>query len=125
MIRDWTERNFEFAGYVTGFDPDAFGDRERLRHELGYRPDEAVCIVSVGGSGVGEPLLRRVIAAFDEAKQMVPELRMIVVAGPRIDPARSLGPMAWRSSPTYTICIATWPPATSPSSRAASQPRWS
>ena len=21
MIRDWTERNFEFAGYVTGFDP--------------------------------------------------------------------------------------------------------
>jgi len=21
MIRDWTERNFEFSGYVTGFDP--------------------------------------------------------------------------------------------------------
>jgi hypothetical protein len=21
MIRDWTERNFEFAGYVSGFDP--------------------------------------------------------------------------------------------------------
>jgi UDP-N-acetylglucosamine:LPS N-acetylglucosamine transferase len=32
-------------------------------------------------------LLRRVIAAFPEAKQRVPELRMIVVAGPRIDPA--------------------------------------
>ena len=31
-------------------------------------------------------LLRRVIAAFPEAKQLVPELRMIVVAGPRIDP---------------------------------------
>ena len=86
MIRDWTERNFEFAGYVTGFDPRSLGDRERLRHELGYRPDEKVCIVSVGGSGVGEPLLRRVIASFDEAKRMVPELRMIVVAGPRIDP---------------------------------------
>jgi UDP:flavonoid glycosyltransferase YjiC (YdhE family) len=32
-------------------------------------------------------LLRRVIDAFPEAKRRVPELRMIVVAGPRIDPA--------------------------------------
>jgi pimeloyl-ACP methyl ester carboxylesterase/predicted glycosyltransferase len=86
MIRDWTERNFEFAGYVTGFDPRDLGDRDELRHELGYRPDEKVCIVSVGGSGVGEHLLRRVIASFEDAKRMVPELRMIVVAGPRIDP---------------------------------------
>ncbi|HUP08251.1 MAG TPA: alpha/beta fold hydrolase [Caldimonas sp.] len=86
MIRDWTERNYEFAGYVTGFDPRALGDREQLRHELGYRPDEKVCIVSVGGSGVGGDLLRRVIASFGQAKRRVPELRMIVVAGPRIDP---------------------------------------
>jgi pimeloyl-ACP methyl ester carboxylesterase/predicted glycosyltransferase len=87
MIRDWTERNFDFAGYVTGFDPRVLGDREKLRHELGYGPDEQVCIVSVGGSGVGEPLLRRVIASFGDAKRQVPGLRMIVVAGPRIDPS--------------------------------------
>jgi pimeloyl-ACP methyl ester carboxylesterase/predicted glycosyltransferase len=86
MIRDWTEKNFEFAGYVTGFDPRTLGARDQLRHDLGYRPDEKVCIVSVGGSGVGGDLLRRVIASFDEAKRQVPELRMIVVAGPRIDP---------------------------------------
>jgi predicted glycosyltransferase len=46
-----------------------------------------VCIVSVGGSGVGEHLLRRVISSFALAKRHVPDLRMIVVAGPRIDPA--------------------------------------
>ena len=86
MIRDWTEKNFEFAGYVTGFDPRSLGDRDELRHDLGYRPGEKVCIVSVGGSGVGGDLLRRVIASFDDAKQQVPALRMIVVAGPRIDP---------------------------------------
>ncbi len=45
-----------------------------------------MCIVTVGGSGVGGDLLRRVIAAFPEAKQRVPALRMIVVAGPRIAP---------------------------------------
>jgi predicted glycosyltransferase len=87
VIRDWTEEHFDFAGYVTGFDPAQFADREALRHELGYAPDERVCIVTVGGSGVGEALLRRVMAAYPGAKRLVPELRMIVVAGPRIDPA--------------------------------------
>jgi UDP:flavonoid glycosyltransferase YjiC (YdhE family) len=67
---------------VTGFDPRQLGDRQAL----GYRDDERVCIVTVGGSGVGRHLLRRVIAAFPEARQRVPGLRMIVVAGPRIDP---------------------------------------
>ena len=43
-------------------------------------------LVAVGGSGVGSDLLRRVIAAFPQAKRLVPELRMIVVAGPRIAP---------------------------------------
>jgi predicted glycosyltransferase len=84
-IRDWTESNFDFAGYVSGFDPAELGDRERLRAELGYRPDEQVCIVTVGGSGVGEHLLRKVMAAYPEAKQQVPDLRMVVVAGPRVD----------------------------------------
>jgi pimeloyl-ACP methyl ester carboxylesterase/predicted glycosyltransferase len=82
-IRNWTEENYSFAGYVTGFDPRDVGDRGAL----GYGDDERVCIVTVGGSGVGAHLLRRVIAAFPEAKERVPDLRMVVVAGPRIDPA--------------------------------------
>ena len=89
MIGDWTEEHFDFTGYITGFDPVEFADRTRLRAELGYGDDERVCLVTVGGSGVGGHLLRRVIAAFPEAKQRVPDLRMIVVCGPRIDP-RSL-----------------------------------
>jgi predicted glycosyltransferase len=87
MIRDWTERNFDFTGYVTGFDPADLGARTKLRAELGYHDDELVCIVTVGGSGVGADLLRRVIASFAQAKELVPELRMVIVAGPRIDPA--------------------------------------
>ena len=86
-IRAWTEQHYDFAGYVTGFDSTTFADRDALRAELGYRPDERVCIVTVGGSGVGGHLLRRVISAYPEAKRRIPDLRMIVVAGPRIDPA--------------------------------------
>jgi len=85
LIRDWTEQHFSFAGYVTGFDPAELSDRAALREQLGYRKHERVCLVTVGGSGVGAHLLRRVIESFPAAKRLVPELRMIVVAGPRID----------------------------------------
>ena len=87
-IRDWTERHYAFSGYVTGFDPIPLIERrDALRRELGYRPDERVVIVTVGGSGVGESLLRRVIDAYSDAARRVNGLRMIAVAGPRIDPA--------------------------------------
>jgi pimeloyl-ACP methyl ester carboxylesterase len=86
LIRDWTREHYSFASYVTGFDPADFADRGRLRHELGYGDDEQVCIVTVGGSGVGGHLLRRVVEAFPEAKRRAPALRMVVVTGPRIDP---------------------------------------
>ncbi|MEV4413135.1 alpha/beta fold hydrolase [Catellatospora sp. NPDC049609] len=86
-IRDWTRQHFDFTGYITGSAP---VDREQARAELGYLPDERVCVVAVGGSGVGSHLLRRVAAAYPLARAALPDLRMIVVAGPRIDPA-SLG----------------------------------
>jgi hypothetical protein len=87
-IREWTEAHYHFSGdYITGFDPAALEDRAALREELGYGPDERVCLVTVGGSGVGSSLLRRVIESHAEAARLVPGLRMVVVAGPRIDPA--------------------------------------
>jgi len=84
-IRSWTQDNFDFAGYATGFDPSAYADRAALRAELGYRSDEQVCLVTVGGSGVGTSLLRKVIAAHAVAAETVDGLRTVVVAGPRID----------------------------------------
>lgn len=86
-IREWTEQNFDFSGYVTGFDPPDESERERLRRSAGVRPDEKLCVVTVGGSGVGESLLRRVLDAVPAARRLVPGLRFLVVTGPRIDPA--------------------------------------
>jgi pimeloyl-ACP methyl ester carboxylesterase/predicted glycosyltransferase len=86
-IREWTEQHYQFSGYVTGFDPATLGEPQALRAGLGWSPEERVCVVTVGGSGVGEALLRKLIAAYPDAKRRVPGLRMVVVAGPRIDPA--------------------------------------
>jgi pimeloyl-ACP methyl ester carboxylesterase/predicted glycosyltransferase len=86
-IRDWTEQHYSFSGYITGFDASSLADRDALRGELGYASEERVCLVAVGGSGVGTDLLRRVIAAYPEARRQVPGLTMVVVAGPRIKSA--------------------------------------
>ncbi len=86
-IRDWTRAHYAFPGYVTGFTPVEPRDRPGVREELGWRPDEPVCLVTAGGSGVGLPLLRRAVAALPEARRRVPGLQMVVVTGPRIDSA--------------------------------------
>ena len=91
-MRDWVPRHFDFSGYVLGQHPQAFGPRAELRRELGYRSDERVCIVTVGGSGVGTHLIRRILQAWPLARARLPELRMVLVAGPRID-LQSLGVM--------------------------------
>jgi pimeloyl-ACP methyl ester carboxylesterase/predicted glycosyltransferase len=86
-IRDWTNEHFAYSGYITGFTPPDPEEIPAIRERLGYREDEMVCVVAVGGSGVGRALIDKVVAAYPLAKQAMPELRMIVVTGPRIDPA--------------------------------------
>jgi predicted glycosyltransferase len=83
--RDWARERYDFAGYVLPALPPV--DREELRAELGFGADEQVVVVTVGGSAVGSPLLRRVAEAFPLAREQVPGLRMVLVTGPRIDPA--------------------------------------
>lgn len=84
MIRDWTRRNFTFTGYALPFDPKPLADTDRLRDRLGYRRDEKIVIAAVGGTAVGAPLLHRIAEAFPAMKRQVPELRMLLVAGPRL-----------------------------------------
>jgi pimeloyl-ACP methyl ester carboxylesterase/predicted glycosyltransferase len=84
-IREWTQAHYDFPGYILPFDPADFADRDALRAKLGFRPGESVVFAAVGGTGVGHHLLRKVIAAFPHARRIAPELRMIVVTGPRIE----------------------------------------
>ena len=78
-IRAWTEEHYDFAGYVTGFDPAAAA--------AAGSAGAPTAVATVGGSGVGEALLRKVIEAFPLARKQIGDLQMTAVAGPRIDPA--------------------------------------
>jgi predicted glycosyltransferase len=83
-IRDWTKRNFAFTGYALPFDPKALADTEALRARHGYRADEKLAIAAIGGTAVGAPLLHKIAQAFPAMKRQVPELRLLLIAGPRL-----------------------------------------
>ncbi len=85
-IREWTDRNFSYSGYALPFDPKDFLDTERLRRKHNYSNGEKIAIASVGGTAVGRALLERIAQAFPHMKKQVPELRLILVAGPRLSP---------------------------------------
>ncbi|TWG97830.1 putative glycosyl transferase [Nocardioides sp. J9] len=86
-IREWTQAHFDFCGYVPGSAPPTEEESARLRSSLGYGEEDVVCLVTVGGSGVGTSLLRRVLDAVPLARRLVPGLHFLVVCGPRIDPS--------------------------------------
>ncbi len=85
-IKEWTRQNFEFCGYVAGAPPASEQRRAAVRRRLHLGPDDRLCVITVGGTAVGDSLLRRVLAAVPLVRRKIPELHFLVVTGPRIDP---------------------------------------
>lgn len=85
-IPDWTRENFTEVGYITPFDPADYADTPALRMRLGYDPDQPLVIYAVGGTAIGQHLLRKAIDAWPLIHREQPEARCLAVAGPRIDP---------------------------------------
>ncbi len=88
-IREWTEGR-HVPGHVL---PSTLllCATASLRRELGYHPDAPLIVASVGGSAVGIHLLRRIAAAFDLLRASKPDAELLIVCGPRIDPAQFAG----------------------------------
>ncbi|MEX2541358.1 MAG: alpha/beta fold hydrolase [Trueperaceae bacterium] len=86
-IRDWARSWFEEVGYVLPFDSDDYRDTAALRRRLAHPEDGTLLFAAVGGTAVGKPLLEKIAAAFDILRRRRPDVRMVMVTGPRIDPA--------------------------------------
>ncbi|MGQ0551322.1 MAG: alpha/beta fold hydrolase [Armatimonadota bacterium] len=85
-IRDWARRWFEPVGYIVPFAPEAYQDTEALRARLGYGGGYPLLMAAVGGTAVGRDLLRHVAESVPLIREEVPDARMVMVTGPRIDP---------------------------------------
>ena len=83
--REYVNKRCTFLGYVLGFEPGDYKDRDAIKKRLGYRGGPLV-VCSSGGSPVGRELLRLCRRACPLIKRRFPNLRMVLVCGPSIPP---------------------------------------
>lgn len=74
---------YNFTGYILDFDPEFYRDKEKLRGELGYG-NEPLIVCSIGGTSIGKRLLELCSEAFLLIKKQLPDLKMVLVGGPRL-----------------------------------------
>ncbi|UCC80170.1 MAG: hypothetical protein JSW64_02070 [Candidatus Zixiibacteriota bacterium] len=87
-IRDFAKARCEFVGYIINATLEELQDHANIRGKLGYGPGPLV-ICSIGGTAIGKKLLELCVEAFPIVKEKIPDLKMLLVCGPRLDP-RSL-----------------------------------
>ena len=68
-------------------DPADYSDKKKVRAALGYDEERPLIVCSVGGTSVGADLLRLCAASYPHIQERVEDVRMMLVCGPRIDPA--------------------------------------
>lgn len=90
--RDWALEKCEFAGYMLPFDPKEYMDKKQTRTKLGYGA-ESLIVCSIGGTAIGKEMLELCAQSFPIIKDKIPDLRMILVCGPRLTPAELKAPM--------------------------------
>ena len=83
--RDHAKTHYQFIGYILPFDPAEYTDKARIRAKLGYGEGPLV-VCSIGGTSIGKELLELCGQAYPLIKEKVPDLRMILVCGPRLSP---------------------------------------
>jgi len=78
-------RAVEFVGHICPFDVTDYADRAQVRARLGYG-EEPLIVCAVGGTAAGAPLLELCGDAYPLLREELPNLRMVIVCGPRISP---------------------------------------
>jgi UDP:flavonoid glycosyltransferase YjiC (YdhE family) len=83
--RQWARKHCQFLGYIVPFSPsDCFNERQ-IRAKLGYG-DEPLIVCSIGGTAIGKSLLELCGQTFPLIRDEIPDLRMLLVCGPRLLP---------------------------------------
>ncbi len=81
--RDHASKYYKFTGYILPFNPAEYTDKSRIRTKLGYG-EEPLVVCSIGGTSIGKDLLELCGQAYPIIKQKVPDLRMVLICGPRL-----------------------------------------
>ena len=80
---DHAKAHYKFTGYILPFDPAEYTDKAKVRAKSGYG-QEPLVVCSIGGTSIGKDLLELCGQAYPIIKQKVPDLRMVLIFGPRL-----------------------------------------
>ena len=83
--REGAKKGMTFVGDIVRFNPNDYRDKQKVREKLGYG-NEKLIICTIGGTNIGRSLLELCAKSYPIIKDRFPDLRMILVAGPRCDP---------------------------------------
>jgi UDP-N-acetylglucosamine:LPS N-acetylglucosamine transferase len=78
-----TKNRYNFVGYILSFNPEDYQFNNELRKRLGFG-SESYIVCSVGGTSIGLPLLELCCRTFPLVKKQIPDIKLVLVAGPRI-----------------------------------------
>jgi UDP:flavonoid glycosyltransferase YjiC (YdhE family) len=90
--REYARRHYRFVGYTFPFEPVDFADKKEMRIALGYDEDRPLVVCAVGGTAIGADLLRLCAVSYPHIQERVAGVRMVLVCGPRINPAAVRAP---------------------------------
>jgi UDP-N-acetylglucosamine:LPS N-acetylglucosamine transferase len=83
--REYAKAYYNFIGYVFPFNPADYEKKNAVRKKLRYGKEPLV-ICSIGGTNIGKDLLELCGQSFPILRKTMPDLRMILVCGPRLSP---------------------------------------
>ena len=86
--RDYARALYKFTGYIFQFDPAEYADKAKIRSRLGYG-SKPLIVCSIGGTSIGKEMLELCGKAYPIIREKIPDLRMVLVYGPRLS-AKSL-----------------------------------
>lgn len=81
--REFALARYKFVGNILSFSPDKYRDCNEVRSRLGYGREKLI-ICAIGGTSIGRQLLELCGRAFPLIKEKIPDVRMILIAGPRL-----------------------------------------
>jgi hypothetical protein len=81
--RELALKVMDFVGYIVSFDPHDYLDQKQVKSRLGYGPGPLI-VCTIGGTAAGRDLLELCGKSYPMLKQEFPDLRMLLVCGPRL-----------------------------------------
>ena len=83
--RKHAEYHYKFVGNILPFNPEDYRNMEEMKRQLGYGAGPLI-VCAVGGTAIGVDLLNLCSGTYRNLKDKLPELQMVLICGPRIDP---------------------------------------